>query len=398
MSKLPLSNLASSDFATLAELARDGSLDLTSVAFRVRTDLMVALDAPTRSDLDSFLAFAAAALPKLSERDTAIITQKLAAWPQTPPELKSALILRQPGAAAMFERKARREADPMVDQIMTELLPEQPLVAEATVAQPRNTHTEGAPTAIALQAPVEVMADEVSADIQQDDAVLANQSPEMRIDEARLAMMRGDDALARAILADPALGPAAQAAFFLLATPVQQSLMLSGLGHLDRSRPRLQADARQRAALERILDLSATDRTGAFLALSDVVGGSPEFAARITLDDSRKLAGLCIVAIGGNDEDAVRFALRLADEPACSVETIFALADMARQTSAAVAARLVRAIGGTQIASSAQRAGQHVPAADPSSTPQRQGGAQTGNAADRRPMSPQEAARRLLAG
>jgi hypothetical protein len=231
-----------------------------------------------------------------------------------------------------------------------------------------------------------------------------------RIEAARVSLAAGDGQPARAILADASLGPQAQAAFFLVATPVQQSLMLSGLAHLERSQPRRMAGTRERMALERILDLAGQDRTGAFLALSDAVGGTPEFAARITLDASRKLAGLCLVAIGGNDEDAVRFALRLADEPACDVATIFALADMARATQPQVAARMVRAIGGAQVqmqSQMAERTGQHVPAADPSGTPQRQGGVgQTGvgqggvgqGMPDRRGLSPQEAARRLLAG
>jgi hypothetical protein len=227
-----------------------------------------------------------------------------------------------------------------------------------------------------------------------------------RIDAARAALVAGDETPARAILADASLGPQAHAAFFLIATPVQQSLMLSGLAHLERGQPRRAPGTRERMALERILDLAGQDHTGAFLALSDAVGGSPEFAARITLDSSRKLAGLCLLAIGGNDEDAVRFALRLADEPACDVAVIFALADMARATQRQVAARMVRAIGGAQIQMT-ERSGQHVPAADPSGTPLRQSGLGQGGlgqaglgqgAADKRGVTPQEAARRLLAG
>jgi hypothetical protein len=397
---------SSSDVATLAELARDGSLDLTSVAFRVRTDLMVALSAPTRADLDSFLTFAAAALPKLGERDLTIITQKLAAWPHTPDELKAALALRLPGASEMFARAARRAANPIAREVLADL---QPRLAAADTPRPAPLAAPHAvpPSAGLANAPALAQEPEPPGKASEPEAQIL--SVEARIDAARAALIAGDEMPARALLADAALGPAAHAAFFLIAEPVQQSLMLSGLAHLERSRPRRQTDARQRAALDRILDLAATDRAGAFLALSDAVGGTPEFAARITLDESRKLAGLCIVAIGGNDEDAVRFALRLADAPACSVPTIFALADMARQASPAVAARLVRAIGGPQIASAAPRISQHVPAADPSGTPQRAGAIQPGavqpgsaadrcEAGERRPLSPQEAARRLLAG
>jgi hypothetical protein len=419
MSQSPFSDLASSDLATLAELARDGSLDLTTVAFRVRTDLMVGLSAPTQGELTSFMEFAAAALPKLQERDLAIVSHKLAAWPHTPAELKAALILRLPAAAALFEQ-GRRElaakiaapalaaaaparATPVVpepslsdlDALRADLMPGPPVASPVEPA---------AATAPGLAAP----APETPPPASVDDVALPLDA---RIGAAQAAMAAGDEAPARAMLADPSLGPQAHAAFFLIATPVQQSLMLSGLAHLERGQPRRITGTRERMALERILDLAGQDRTGAFLALSDAVGGTPEFAARITLDASRKLAGLCLLAIGGNDEDAVRFALRLADEPACDVATIFALADMARATQPQVAARMVRAIGGAQIQMT-ERGGQHVPAADPSGTPQRQGGLGQGGvgqggvgqsgfgqgAADKRGVTPQEAARRLLAG
>jgi hypothetical protein len=244
-------------------------------------------------------------------------------------------------------------------------------------------------------APVSIP-DKIIASVEPNDIALPLDA---RIDAARVSLAVGEEGPARAILADASLGPQAHAAFFLIATPVQQSLMLSGLAHLERSQPRRMIGTRERMALERILDLAGHDRTGAFLALSDAVGGTPEFAARITLDASRKLAGLCLIATGGNDEDAVRFALRLADEPASDVATIFALADMARATQPQVAARMVRAIGGAQIQTT-ERSGQHVPAADPSGTPQRQGGIGQAapGAADKRGLSPQEAARRLLAG
>jgi hypothetical protein len=458
MSLSPFSDLASSDLATLAELARDGSLDLTTVAFRVRTDLMVGLTAPTKGELASFMDFAAAALPKLQERDLAIVSQKLSGWPHTPAELKAALILRLPAAAALFEQQARERASKMatagaatatstnatpaiatpspaassiatsaasapvapgpvtpapdtappvmseMDALRAELLPAPVAVTPARpafvvesrpVAPPSREETTGAANAGSPSAEPEFAGSPIAEPPLTVDA---------RIDAARASLAAGDDAPARAILADASLGPQAQAAFFLIATPVQQSLMLSGLAHLERGQPRRMTGTRERMALERILDLAGQDRTGAFLALSDALGGTPEFAARITLDASRKLAGLCLIAIGGNDEDAVRFALRLADEPACDVATIFALADMARATQPQVAARMVRAIGGAQI-QIAPRAGQHVPAADPSGTPQRQGGLAQGGSgqaapgvADRRGLSPQEAARRLLAG
>jgi hypothetical protein len=428
MSVSPFSDLASSDLATLAELARDGSLDLTTVAFRVRTDLMVGLAAPTEDELSSFMEFAAAALPKLQERDLAIVSQKLAAWPHTPAALKAALVLRLPAAAALFEQNRREMATPAavaapaagisvptaskpitVAPAAAAPAPARPasvlgelasadldaLRAELLPAGPKSIVTIDTPAAVAPSPVSQEPAPETDLrGLRQPDAPPL--SPEARIDAARAALAAGDESLARALLADASLGPQAHAAFFLLASPVQQSLMISGLAHLERSQPRRITGARERMALERILDLAGHDRTGAFLALSDAVGGTPEFAARVTVDGSRKLAGLCILAIGGNDEDAVRFALRLADEPACDVATIFALADMARAAPPQVAARMVRAIGGAQV-QMGERTGQHVPAADPSGTPQRQGGAGQG-AADRRGLSPQEAARRLLAG
>ncbi len=433
-----------SDLARLAELAREGSLDLTSVAFRVRTDLMVGLSDPSAADLESYVEFAAAALDKLTARDLAIISRKLAGWPHTPAALKAALILRLPEAKPWFEA---RKPDPLSQEIRAAILatetPSLPATAEAAktigkpveaamqawakaiearptgqaaASEPDAAEPDAAAVPVAVAAPVFTSAP-ASADARaheqnpsphaaslhdapsrQEDVPSETLPPEARLAErvaaARIALQAGDAGPARSLLDDPSAGPAAHAAFFLVASPVQQSLMLSGLRHLTRQEPRRRTGERHRIALARALDLAASDRTGAFLALADAVGGSPEFAARITLDDSRKLAGLCIVAIGGTDEDAVRFALRLADGPAESIPTIFALADMARAIDTTVAWRLVRAIGGVEITPEQGRSGTHLPVADPSGIASRQ----PASGQIQRPATPQEAARRLLTG
>ncbi len=70
----------------------------------------------------------------------------------------------------------------------------------------------------------------------QEDVPSETLPPEARLAErvaaARIALQAGDAGPARSLLDDPSAGPAAHAAFFLVASPVQQSLMLSGLRHL----------------------------------------------------------------------------------------------------------------------------------------------------------------------
>jgi hypothetical protein len=93
------------DLATLAQLAREGSLDLSGVAFRVRTDLMVTSPQPLLADIRSYTEFALAALPGLGERDLRVIARKLAEWPHTPKELKEALSARLPDLAPAPQRE-----------------------------------------------------------------------------------------------------------------------------------------------------------------------------------------------------------------------------------------------------------------------------------------------------
>jgi hypothetical protein len=209
-----------------------------------------------------------------------------------------------------------------------------------------------------------------------------------QIDEAITALHKGNTAPALAVLAKAEHGPnefgvVDLAPFFLLASEVQQGLILSGLMQLDRLQPRRALPRVDTEILAGLLESASVDRAGAFIGLAAQVGGSPEFAAAMTLDLSRKLAGLALIAMGATPEDAVRFAIRLGDESAKSVPVVFGLAGTLRQINASAAQRLIKAIGGADIAITPERAGRHVPAADPSLSPQRRGTAREEIAAPR---------------
>jgi hypothetical protein len=167
------------------------------------------------------------------------------------------------------------------------------------------------------------------------------------------------------------LRAADHAPFFLLATAAQQSLILSGLAQLQRLNASSPLQRQERSVIEALMGHAGQDNAGAFLDLAAKVGGSPEFAAAMTLDTSRKLAGLALLAIGATVEDAVRFAIKLGDASSASVSIIFALVETLRLATPATALRLVRAIGGATVAPAMRHAVRHVPVADPSGTPNR---------------------------
>jgi hypothetical protein len=399
--KAPMPDKADSDLVTLARQASDGGLDLMTVAFRVRTDLLVGSARPNDVDLKTYTEFALAVLPKLKERDLGIIGTKLAAWPHTPDVLMNALRERLPELtapkrqitasvpAAMQGRvtitAVRHEVEPVgmdVEGLRGALLQTSNTSAEAGIAaQPETPEVADADTAPAHATHYATHAETTAA-----------------IDEALAALRHGDTGPALLLLqqADngPAqLGPADIAPFFLLASPVQQSLILGGLAQLERLqpprfRPRVDAEI-----LGGLIESASTDRAGAFIGLAAQIGGTPEYAAAMTLDASRKLAGITLIALDASVEDAVRFAIKLGDESSRSVSVIYGLVDTLRQIRPAIAMRLALAIGGSEIKPVRDTSVRHIPAADPSGTPSREGSLREPVRAER--VSPLQIARKL---
>ncbi len=411
---------ADNDLVTLARQASDGGLDLMAVAFRVRTDLLVGSDRPNALDLTTYTEFALAALPKLKEGDLAVIASKLSAWPHTPEAILKALRARLPDltarklqlAASVPAGMEGRVTVTAVQSVSTPLqvdaaslreeLRKSPNVAPETTAppepaeRPENTKSQsanaGAPNLegeLISTRPVEPVRTQAYATHSQTTAA---------IDEAVAALRHGNSGPALLLLQQAdiglaGLGPADIAPFFLLADPVQQGLILGGLAQLERLQPPRALPRVEHEILCGLIESAGTDRAGAFIGLAAQIGGTPEFAAAMTLDASRKLAGITLIALGASVEDAVRFAIKLGDESSRSVPVIYGLVDTLRQMKPAIAMRLALAIGGSEITPVRQVPTRHIPAADPSGSPSRESAVREAGRADR--VSPQQLARKL---
>jgi hypothetical protein len=361
---LSAGDMVHADLATLAHLAREGSLDLSAVTLRVRTDLLLSSPQPQDDDIKSYTEFALAVLPTLGERDLGIIGNKLAAWPLTPPILTSALAGRYQADEKLIAPVPDASCPVMTEvQVPASALPEPPARADV-VSQARFRN--------ALRKDLDGRAAAIDEPDAADDAgYTIREDIGREIALAQSSLASGNEKGALALLARSDLRAADHAPFFLIASPVQQALILSGLEQLQRLQPRRTATRLEPGLLDMLMEAASTDRAGAFLGLAEILGGTPDFAAAMTLDKSRKLAGLALLAIGATVEDAVRFTIKLGDESACSVAVIFGLAETLRAATQATSLRLLRAIAGADIVAKAAPVARHVPVSDPSGTPDR---------------------------
>lgn len=386
--------MAISDLASLGHLARGGSLDLTAVAMRVRTDLLVSTQRPLHDDIISFMEFAQAVLPALGERDIMIVSQKLAGWPHTPHALKESLsALFPPARDLFFPRPVALELEEPASPKKT--IPHVAMDVDTAAMQHDVQPVPGPLQDAGLSHTAEAWRAVAENEMAGEAASGHASTLDHQIVAAMTSLAQGDKNPAQSLLARSDLRAADHAPFFLVADQVQQSLILSGLEQLQRLEPRRILPRQDKATLDALMEAAAHDRAGAFLGLAHMVGGSPEFAAAMTLDTSRKLAGLSVLAAGGSVEDAVRFAIKLGDEFSASVQVIFGLADTLRAATPATAFRLVRAIAGPMVAAAAPRAARHVPVADPSGTPDRTGQSSLATPDRRGTLSPHDIARKL---
>src|SRR5215210_6329786 len=88
-----------SDLASLAAIARGGSLDMRPVLLRVRTDLFLVAPTRPRDLLRAFASLATGLIPVVPLDTVAIVARKLAPHPETPMEVIECLLSRGGEAA-----------------------------------------------------------------------------------------------------------------------------------------------------------------------------------------------------------------------------------------------------------------------------------------------------------
>lgn len=348
----------SQDLADLARLARDGDLDLSQVALRVTTDLLVGAPQPSREDLEAFGEMAGALIPTVDDETALVLARKLAGWHHAPPAVLAALALR--GGAVLVE--LLRHGMPLSPAALEELAETGDSAIRTVLAMRPDLTGTAALLLVAL--------DDRALDL----TLIGNRQvplPHAAV-EALTARARHDAVYQHGLLARSDLSNLELAPLFLQAGWERRLAILESLLAREVLHPGERRPAVSREVFANWLELAGEDRDDAFAAIADHLGGGPELALAMAGDASRDLAALALIACGLGVEEATRFLIRLGDETAHSVERIFALVDLMRMLRPSVAYRLALSIAGVQPAAP-QRKGQHQPAMDPSGTPARPG-------------------------
>lgn len=113
---MPASVSAVPDLSGLIELSRDPALDLKPVILRVQTDMFVAAPNRDRAMIHAFESLAAGLIPTVDEATAAIVADKLGGCPDLPEAVRTALVARgfdvaPPGAAEDQAEADRRLAE-----------------------------------------------------------------------------------------------------------------------------------------------------------------------------------------------------------------------------------------------------------------------------------------------
>jgi len=353
--------LISAELAQLARLARDGGLDLSQVSLRVKADLLLSQPNPPAADLAVFAEMAETSIPTIDEATAVILARKLAGWRHVPTQVIAALRARGGAVLVALLRHGMPLADAEAESLAEHgdgdvalALAERPGLSPMTVLILIDRH-------------------ERAVDL----AVLAN--PELTPPRAALdlclARARTDAAYATALLARTDLSNADVTPLFVQAGPQRRLAILESLTARDALEPAERRPVVREDVFAGWLATAASDPAGAFGALASHLGGGIEMTEALCGDHSRELGALALIAAGASVEDATRFLIRLGDDTAHSVDRIFALVALMRGTRQSVAYRLLRQVAGHQTMPT--RKGQHLPAMDPSGTPNRSGTARS---------------------
>lgn len=348
------------ELAQLAQLARDGGLDLSQVSLRVKADLLMTMPEPPQSDLDAFSEIATMLAPDIDEATAVILARKLAGWRHAPQPVLAALQARGgPVLAALL-----RHGMPLPPTDL-EALAEHGAI-EAAHAMAGRGDLSSAATLLLLDRDVRAL----------DLALIANAAaplPRAGLD-LLLARARQEPAYAQALLARTDLAHAELTPLFLQAGPERRLAILESLNAIDSLSPAERRPSLAPDLYSGWLATAADDHRGAFGAISAHLSGGQALTDALHEDRSRELCALSLVASGASVEDATRFLIRLGDETAHSVPRIFALVALMRTVRPAVARRVVMQVAGGR-AAPAPRKGQHQPAMAPGGTPSRAGAA-----------------------
>ncbi|MFY9289911.1 MAG: hypothetical protein WAP03_04305 [Methylorubrum rhodinum] len=290
---MPASVSDTPDLSGLIELSRDPALDLKPVILRVQTDMFVAAPSRDRAMIHAFESLAAGLIPTVDEATAAIVADKLGGCPDLPEAVRAALATRGLDVAPARAPQDQAEAD--------RALAENPGILIGT-----------------------------------------------RVLERLLARARREADLARILLARPDIPAADLAPLWLHAGSDGRRAIGEAVEATAALRPCPQAPRSLASAL--VERSHARDVTGFIATLGeglglpqDYLGAAPDPASRYDL------LTLALRAADLREGEAVFVFLTLNDAVARSVERVFSLVTLFRETSRAGARDLLSAILGAPV-------------------------------------------------
>jgi hypothetical protein len=341
-----MSGSALSDLSSLASLAREHDLDVRPVILRVQADLFATARNRDRAMIAAFEALASGLLAVVDDATAAAVAKKLAPIADTPESLLLLFAMR--GGEAC---RAVIEHAPTLSELM---------LAAAAADEPDIAAFMAARAGLDAATIADLVARE---DLRVDLALARNPhlSPSGATLDALTEHARCAPALAAALLERAELPAGHAAALYLHADESRRAAIRAGIAPLAgvRAKPLRLPSAEACAELVGL----AEARAAAFgTALSGMLRLDAAPLWDFVREERHDLLPLALSAAGVGEEDAVRILLTLEPAIALSVQKVFRLVRLFRETPRATAAYLVEAIVGP---ASSPRAGRHVPLTAP---------------------------------
>jgi uncharacterized protein (DUF2336 family) len=317
------------EISPLIAAAKADGIDARMVLARVLTDLFVGRMLHTRDELLQFEALVEPLIRIVDTRTAMAVADKLARHDETPRGVIEALLAREDEASFATLRDAA-----MLDQRTLDILAERGSRRVAAAIAARDGLAEAT-------ARILVYRDEAPTDL----ALAQKSKRDLPPDVVSLlcARARGNLVLAKLMLARPSLAFRERCALFLEAEPQERAAIAAEAtrrGYLMRVRP---SPFARRDRDEAVLALAGQGKEKLAEALAIWLDLGFDDASRIVDDPTGEALVLALRACGARPEPIVTLLLRRGLHLSRSVERIFSLERLARETSAAAAAMVVEA-------------------------------------------------------
>ncbi|MEH3144753.1 MAG: DUF2336 domain-containing protein [Methylobacterium frigidaeris] len=343
-----MSRSAAGTLSDLIEFARDRRLDIKPVLLRVQTDLFVSAPVRDAGTLRDFEALACGLIPTVDAATAAIVAQKLAPLADTPQAVLELLAARGGEARDAVLSLSPHLSLPVLDAAESGPVPD-PAIARrgdlsrrlvddlAALGDPAIDRALAGNTAI----------------------VLAGPALERLVARAR---DRGD--LAEILLRRTDLPAADLAPLYLQAGAPLRAAIRAALAATAALRPQTRPRGAPGASLAGFAGRGERERFDALLAASL---GHPGAGLDLSVPARYDLLALALRAAEVSEDDAFYIFLRLEPAIGRSVQTVFALARLFRETDPATARDLVASILGQDPARRGGAPDQHQPHHGPAS-------------------------------